>query len=56
MTSIHKEVPSNVPGNYWPISVVPVVAKLLEKIVAHQLQSYFESQFSSGCLLQGQSN
>ena len=34
---------SDVPGNYQLISVVPVVAKLLEKIVAHQLQSYFES-------------
>ena len=43
VTPIHKGGPSDIPGNYRPISVVPVVAKLLEKIVAHQLQSYFEN-------------
>ena len=30
------------PGNFRPISVVPVVAKVFEKIVASQLNSNFE--------------
>ena len=38
---------SSVLGNYCPISVVPVVAKILEKVVAQQLSTYFES---SRCL------
>ena len=42
VTPVHKGGASNTPGNYRPISVVPVVAKVLEKIVAHQLHSYFE--------------
>ena len=33
-------------GNFRPISVVPVAAKLLEKIVAQQLSSYLESNQS----------
>ena len=42
VTPVHKGGASDIPGNYRPISVVPVVAKVLEKIVAHQLHSYFE--------------
>ena len=30
------------PGNFRPISVVPVVAKVLEKIVAAQLSAHLE--------------
>ena len=36
-------VSCSVPGNYCPISVVPVVAKVLEKVVTKQLYPYFES-------------
>ena len=44
---MHKGVSSSAPGNYHPISVVPVVVKILEKVVAQQLSSYFEG---SQCL------
>ena len=39
---MHKGGSSSAPGDYHPISVVPVVAKILEKVVAQQLSSYFE--------------
>ena len=42
VTPVHKGGSSSAPGNYRPISVVPVVAKILEKVVAQQLSSYFE--------------
>ena len=35
--------PQHDPSNYRPISVVPVTAKTLEKIVANQLNQYFKS-------------
>ena len=42
VTPIHKSGSFEDPGNFRPISVVPIIAKLLEKIVAYQLNSYFE--------------
>ena len=39
---VHKGGSCDNPGNFRPISVVPVVAKVFEKIVASQLNSYFE--------------
>jgi len=42
VTPIHKSGSFEDPGNFRPISVVPIIAKLLEKIVAFQLNSYFE--------------
>ena len=47
VTPVHKGELSSAPGNYRPILVVPVVAKILEKVVAQQLSSYFED---SRCL------
>ena len=35
--SLLKSGPVDEPGNFWPISVVPVFAKLLEKIEVFQL-------------------
>ena len=46
VTPVHKSGPVDNPGNFRPISVVPVAAKLLEKIVAQQLSSYLESNQS----------
>ena len=43
VTPVHKGGESDDPGNYRPISVVPVVAKVLEKIIASQLSLYLES-------------
>ena len=43
VTPVYKGGSSSAPGNYHPILVVPVVAKILEKVVA----SYFEG---SQCL------
>ena len=34
------------PSNFCPISVVPIVAKVLEKVVANQLSSFLETQHS----------
>ena len=42
VTPVHKGGDTDDPGNYRPISVVPIVAKILEKIIAIQLGSYME--------------
>ena len=42
VTPVHKSGSSDDPGNFRPISVVPVTAKILEKIVSTQLQSFLE--------------
>ena len=43
VTPVHKGGSTDDPGNYRPISVVPIVAKLLEKVIASQLCLYLES-------------
>ena len=43
VTPVHKGGSTDDPGNYRPISVVPIVAKILEKIIALQLSLYLES-------------
>ena len=40
VTPIHKSGPRNLLDNYRPISVLPVLSKLLEKIMYHQLYGY----------------
>ena len=42
ITPVHKGGASDDPSNYRPIAVVPVVAKVLEKIVSTQLSMYLE--------------
>ena len=42
ITPVFKGRAPNDPSNYRPIAVVPVVAKILEKIVATQLGTYLE--------------
>ena len=42
MTAVYKQGPCDDPSNYRPISVVPIIAKVLEKLVASQLNSYCE--------------
>ena len=39
MTAVYKHGPREDPSNYRPISVVPIIAKLLERLVASQLNS-----------------
>ena len=43
VTPVFKSGSRDNPGYFRPISVVPVVAKILEKLVAQQLNAYFES-------------
>ena len=43
ITPVHKSGPQNDPSNFHPISVVSIVAKILEKFVAAQLETYFET-------------
>jgi len=42
ITPVHKGGPTSDPGNFRPISVVPVLAKILKKIVSALLSDYFE--------------
>ena len=42
MTAVYKHGSRNDPSNYRPISVVPIIAKVLEKLVASQLNGYCE--------------
>ena len=43
ITPVHKSGPQNNRSNFRPISVVSIVAKILEKFVAAQLETYFET-------------
>ena len=43
VTLVHKGGDADDPGNCRPISVVPIVARVLEKIIASQLSLYLES-------------
>ena len=43
VSPIHKGGSCDDPGNFRPISVVPIIAKVLEKLVANQLLNYFET-------------
>ena len=40
VTPIHKSGDPNQPGNYRPISILPALSKILEKVVCSQLTSY----------------
>ena len=42
VTAVYKHGLREDPSNYRPISVVPIIAKLLERLVASQLNSYCE--------------
>ena len=42
VTPVHKGGDDNNPTNFCPISVVPIVAKVLEKLIANQLTAYLE--------------
>ena len=43
VTPVHKGGPPDDPSNFWPISVISVIAKVFEKIVSDQLSMYFEN-------------
>ena len=43
VTSLHKKGSVSEPGNYRPILILPVVAKLSERVVCGQLMSYLSS-------------
>ena len=30
----------NMPGNYWPISILPAISKIMERILYNQLYNY----------------
>ena len=42
VTPVFKKGDSNLINNYRPISLLPVISKVLEKIIANQLSKYFE--------------
>ena len=42
MTPLHKSGTKDDPRNYCPISVLPVVSKVLERLIHKQLASYFD--------------
>ena len=40
VSAIHKKGPRTAPGNYRPISILPVISKILERIVHDQIYDY----------------
>jgi len=42
VTPLHKSGPKDDPRNYRPISVLPVVSKVLERLIHKQLAGYFD--------------
>ena len=42
VTPVHKGGKTDDPGNYRPVSVVPIVAKVFEKMIASQLNIFLE--------------
>ena len=42
VTAVYKQGPCDDPSNYRPISVLPIIAEVLEKLVGSQLNSYCE--------------
>ena len=42
VTAVYKNEPHDEPSNYRLVSVFPIIAKVLEKLVAFQLNSYCE--------------
>ena len=42
---IHKSGDEDEVGNFRPISLLPVLSKILEKIIANQLSTYLESNY-----------
>ena len=42
VTPVHKGGDDHDPSNFCPISVVPIVAKILKKLIANQLIAYLE--------------
>ena len=40
ISAIHKKGPKTNPGNYRPISILPVISKLLERLVHNQVYEY----------------
>ncbi|CAB3999839.1 Hypothetical predicted protein [Paramuricea clavata] len=43
VTPVFKSGTRNNPGNYRPISIIPCVAKIFEKIIFDQLHGYLDS-------------
>ena len=43
VSPIFKEDLNNDPNNYWPISVLPVVSKLIERVVFNQLYEHLQN-------------
>ena len=41
---LYKNGPRNLPGNYRPISVLPVISKVFERIVNNQLYGYLTNK------------
>ena len=48
VTSVHKKGDTSLMNNYRPISVLPTLSKLFEKLLYQQINSYINTYLNSG--------
>ena len=45
MVPLHKKYNTLDKGNYWPVSILPMISKIFERAVNSQIVKFFDSRF-----------
>ena len=45
MVPLHKKYNTLDKGNYWPVSILPMISKIFERAVNSQIVKFFDSHF-----------